>query len=661
MKIAKVQVKNFRLLQDVTIRLHDQTTLVVGRNNSGKTSLTEVFCKFLENKGSHFKFEDFSIGSHPKYQEAYDLYQIYLLSKQDQEAEEEQIRKEAEYKAALPAIRLDLHIEYQEEDDLTALSTFIMDLDPDRRDALVSFQYSVGEPEKLFSTFDRHKTNFNHSIVGFIKKNYGEFYSTRVWAIDSQNQDYSIEIEKFSDLNAVFLSGFIYAQRQLDDQYSDNYKKLSKGFESFYKLNKDVKEADIKRIEESLQTVSVDLNGKYESLFKSLFTDLAQFGVEQGINLQKLAILSIFEADKILKGNTHLFYQHGGSAENLLPESYNGLGYSNLIYIILQFISFYEEYDKRKPRPAFQILFVEEPEAHLHPQMQYIFIKNIKEFIRAKSNWHVQVVITTHSSHIIAESGFDNIRYFDNTAHQLIIKNLSEFRIHEDQKDPDGMRFLKQYMALNRCDMFFADKIIMIEGTVERLLLPLMINKVQPSLLTKYVSIIEVGGAYAHLFKDLLCFLNVKTLIITDLDSICAANRKACKVSLGHKTSNAVLRSWLPQKELLADLQTCTESDKTSGKIRVAYQVVEEATNECARSFEDAFLVRNAHVLSGSMGGQVLPKLLGQLTEANIRQQAYEIAQEIDSKTAFAFDIMMLTNWEVPTYIKEGLTWLAND
>lgn len=168
--------------------------------------------------------------------------------------------------------------------------------------------------------------------------------------------------------------------------------------------------------------------------------------------------------------------------------------------------------------------------------------KNIKEFIRAKTNWHVQVVITTHSSHIIAESGFDNIRYFDNTAHQLIIKNLSEFRIKEDKKDPDGMRFLKQYMALNRCDMFFADKIIMIEGTVERLLLPLMINNVQPSLLTKYVSIIEVGGAYAHLFKDLLCFLNVKTLIITDLDSICAANSKACKhqrfqIDLCHQTA----------------------------------------------------------------------------------------------------------------------------
>jgi predicted ATP-dependent endonuclease of OLD family len=536
-----------------------------------------------------------------------------------------------------------------------------MDLDPDRRDALIRFQFSVREPEKLFATFERQKDNFNHSVVGFIKKCYGDFYSTRVWAVDSQDNDYAIEIEKLSDLNAVFLSGFIYAQRQLDDQYADNYKRLSKGFESFYKLNKDIKEADIKRIEESLQSVSINLDEQYESLFKSLFTDLSKFGVEQGINLQKLAIRSIFDADKILKGNTHLFYQHGVSADSLLPESYNGLGYSNLIYIILQFISFYEEYDKRKPRPAFQVLFVEEPEAHLHPQMQYIFIKNIKEFIDAKTNWHVQVIITTHSSHIIAESGFDNIRYFDNTAHHLEVKNLSEFRIREDNKDPDGMRFLKQYMALNRCDMFFADKIIMIEGTVERLLLPLMINKVQPSLLTKYVSIIEVGGAYAHLFKDLLCFLNVKTLIITDLDSICSADGKACKVSLGHKTSNAVLKSWLPQKELLADLQTCSESDKIEGKIRVAYQVLEETANECARSFEDAFLVRNAHILYGSTDGHVLPKLLKQCTEADIRTQAYEIAQKIDSKTAFAFDLMMLTNWEVPTYIKEGLTWLANE
>jgi putative ATP-dependent endonuclease of the OLD family len=73
--------------------------------------------------------------------------------------------------------------------------------------------------------------------------------------------------------------------------------------------------------------------------------------------------------------------------------------------------------------------------------------------------------------------------------------------------------------------MFFADKIILIEGTVERLLLPKMITRCAPSLQHKYISIVEVGGAYALKFKDLLAFLGVRTLVITDLDSGEAAGR----------------------------------------------------------------------------------------------------------------------------------------
>ena len=68
--------------------------------------------------------------------------------------------------------------------------------------------------------------------------------------------------------------------------------------------------------------------------------------------------------------------------------------------------------------------------------------------------------------------------------------------------------------------MFFADKIIMVEGTVERLLLPEMIRMDAPNLLSQYISIIEVGGAYALNFKEFLDFINVKTLLITDLDSV---------------------------------------------------------------------------------------------------------------------------------------------
>ena len=97
-----------------------------------------------------------------------------------------------------------------------------------------------------------------------------------------------------------------------------------------------------------------------------------------------------------------------------LPESYNGLGYLNLISIIIQIETILAEFrcdnnDNIAPSDI-NLLFIEEPEAHTHPQMQYVFIKNIKDVLIDGSigedlqhKINLQTVITTHSSHIVAE------------------------------------------------------------------------------------------------------------------------------------------------------------------------------------------------------------------------------------------------------------------
>jgi len=91
--------------------------------------------------------------------------------------------------------------------------------------------------------------------------------------------------------------------------------------------------------------------------------------------------------------------------------------------------------------------------------------------------------------------------------------------------EPDR-EFLHQYLTLTRCDLFFADKAVLVEGTSERLLLPTMIRKTdsaaagQPQLASQYLTIMEVGGAYAHRFFDLLSFLELRTLIVTDIDAV---------------------------------------------------------------------------------------------------------------------------------------------
>lgn len=663
MRITNVEIKNFRFLEHINISLDKDITLIVGRNNSGKTSVIEVFNNFFGEETSVFKFEDFAVGSFLKYKEALIAYSKFVVA-----PEETKDDLESKYKSLIPQIELSILIEYIDADDgnLAALSEFIMDLDINRRDAMISCRYMVKDPLNLFKRFENEKSEYENDIVAFVKANYSSFYGVKYFSIDKEDPHNIREIDKPSKIHDVFLSKFIYAQRNLDDQAKDKNKRLSKGFEDYYKLNKDHFSKNVKGIEKLLKEFSGELDKGYAEFFKGIFNDLGQFGVEEGVNLQELIIKSLFEPEKILKGNTQLFYNHETGE---LPESYNGLGYSNLIYMILQFISFYESYDKREPRPNIQLVFIEEPEAHLHPQMQHIFIKNIKDFIAGKANWHVQVIITTHSSHIVEESNFTNIRYFDNSRKSLIVKNLSKFKHQEDAKDKATVKFLKQYLTLKNCDMFFADKIIMVEGTVERLLLPEMIKRDHKGLTPKYLSIIEVGGAYAHRFKEFLKFINVKTLIITDIDSINSADgNKACSVQEGDKTSNAVLKKWLPEKDGIDDLIKLSADDKVNEdrKVRVAYQIPEEGKDkkDCGRSFEDAFILKNAKALSDNNSGEIIKELFEGKSEQNIKNEAFDLAIEISkkfSKTDFAFDILLMESWATPKYISEGLSWLEED
>src|SRR3546814_2453580 len=74
MRIKHVEIENFRLLRHVAIGLEERTTLIVGRNNSGKTSIAELFRRLLSERALSFKLEDFSLGCHECFWTAFDAF-----------------------------------------------------------------------------------------------------------------------------------------------------------------------------------------------------------------------------------------------------------------------------------------------------------------------------------------------------------------------------------------------------------------------------------------------------------------------------------------------------------------------------------------------------------------------------------------------------------
>ncbi|MBU0723328.1 ATP-dependent endonuclease [Patescibacteria group bacterium] len=665
MHIHKIEIKNFRLLKEVDLSLEKRTTVIVGRNNSGKTSITELFRRLLKENLPTFQLEDFSLSVHE------DFWKAFLLKHQGRE--ENEIRK------ALPIIEVKLIVDYEKNaSSLGPLGDFIIDLNPDCTETFIVIRYQLknGEIDAFFKDFSYdpkaddspQRTTFFRAIKERVKK----CYTSDVLAMDPNDSTNQKNME-WSQLRALLQSGFINAQRGIDDTTHKDINLLGKILESLFKTamsdSADPKDRDIaQKIGEAVKDIQGDIDDSFNKQLVGLLPAFSLFGYP-GLSDPRLLTETTLDVERLLKDHTKVYYT-GVNGINL-PESYNGLGVRNLIFILLKLLDFFKSFIAKEAEAGIHLIFIEEPEVHMHPQMQEVFIGKLSAIADVFAHtfnkglpWPVQFVVTTHSSHLANKATFESMRYFLATSdeHAGNVRSTQIKGLREDLggTPPEDQKFLHKYMTLTRCDLLFADKAILIEGTTERLLLPKMIEKVDaetpngPHLSSQYVSVVEVGGAYAHKFLNLFNFLELRTLIITDLDSVKKNENNrfvSCEVSEGSRTSNACIKDWFQDKKITPDdiINKSTE-EKTKGIIRLAYQVPEANGNPCGRSLEEAFILAN-------------PDLF-ELTDDSAERDEEEVSTEAKDmkKSEFALKYAIeKTEWAVPRYIKEGLIWLAEN
>ena len=519
MKVSKISVKNFRLLRNFSIDLEKDLSLILGKNNCGKTSLLLVLDKFLNGRG--FSFDDFSIDFKDELKTVLESYSV-----------------EDDEPFPFLGISLKIFIEYDDFDDLSNIGDkVIMDLDPDNRVVVLGFEFYLSEDnfislKKDYEVARREregKSSPQNGIFSFVKNNISNYFKIAkksiLFDIEQQREKdqfftdlikENIQVEKiinFKWINAKRNVSNKDKERSLSSQSAAIYRKMESE-----KINKDV----IDKFKEELTDTDEKLEKIYQEMFKEIISDVKKFGgTKQEESLIK--ITSTLQHKELLEDNTTVVY--GTESEGIqLPENYNGLGYMNLISMIFEIKIILHEFQKDKyTNPSdVNLLFIEEPEVHTHPQMQRVFIKNIKSLlangipVEMGDNRKLQTIISTHSSHIVSESDFEDIKYFKKIDGSVISNNLkdlkSEYGEHESY-----YKFLKQYLTLHRADLFFADKAIFIEGDTERILLPAMMKKIdiedelldfnKPGsnlipLLSQNISIVEVG-AYSQVFENL--------------------------------------------------------------------------------------------------------------------------------------------------------------
>lgn len=765
MRIDFVEIRNFRRLIDTRIDMAEDTTLLVGANNSGKTSAITALRYFLLQRKA-FSVSDIPISLWGRLDELGELFG----TSDDPDSE-----VHSQWAEVLPSLDVWLTVK---EDEIHHVAHLIPTLDWKPDDGIgVRLQLAPRDSQILLETFSKAKKAANdllsdratgkpadtdESVDGAtrdtpsktpMRPEFALWPKGLVDYLTKHMGDSTMEIKAYildpsaknAPLNGVAqpqtlstdalpldgppLAGLIRvdevpAHRGLSDYagssdesddgqggQSGRRQLLSNQLRSYYGKHLDptntLEPSDLRALE-AIHEAQSAFDERLRDSFKNPLAELQDLGYP-GVTNPRLVVSTQLKLVDGLNHQSAVQYDLSSGREAnapsyRLPEQCNGLGYQNLISMVFRLIGFRDGWMKvgkassegeaipgKETGPApLHLVLLEEPEAHLHVQVQQMFIRKAYDVLRkhpaltGDSPPSTQLVVSTHSSHIAHEVDFAQMRYFRRHPARSpgeiptsTVLNLSEVFGKEDET----ARFVSRYLRVTHADLFFADGVILAEGAAERILVPHFIRNDFRGLHSCYVTLLEVGGSHAHRLAPLIEHLGVNTLIITDLDAVEAEghHKKATpEKSAGQLTANSVLKKWHPKENALDSLVELDSGKKEKVydpdfSVRVAYQTPvsvklsseSEPSEAIPRTFEDALVLENIEFFRELDGTDLLGEFKEAITgSADVQTLCDTLCASLDSsskKAGFALDVLYLKNLQsvrVPAYISEGLEWL---
>lgn len=701
MKINSIHIQNFRKLQSCKIDFSEKETIFVGANNSGKTTAMDALMIFLKTK--NFKTQDFTLCHWKNLNEVGENW----IKAHELKEEDKSVKLLEQY---LPI--LDLWIEV-ENSELHYVSHIIPTLDwkggllgirlrfePKDMDELIKeFITLYNKSNKLSQEKGKDFKLWPKTFWDFCERKLNAHFTIKTYLLDPDKYEEKQELlDNNIALDGDVLKGLIKidiinAQRGFSDANSEtvesnNSRNLSSQLRAYYDkhLNPTLEptEKDIDALE-SINNAQDDFDKNLKESFKTSLSELEGLNYPGFGNPQIQLSTKVSTSDGLQHDSAVKYYL---DKDLSLPEKYNGLGYQNLISIIFKLIRFRDEWmrvgknaitDDELIEPLHLVL-IEEPEAHLHAQVQQVFIKKAYDVLRNNKNLGgendltTQLIISTHSSYI-AHQKFESLRYFKrNNSLALPTSEVISLKSVFGIKEKETEKFVIRYLNTTHNDLFFADAVVLVEGPAERILVPHFIKNENCLLDSCYVTILEIGGSHAHRLKPLIEKLGLICLVITDIDS--SDNGNKCQPELGksYKTNNDTLKKWHPQKESIDELLNLNSDDKIKKDlpIRVAYQRAIEFDNNDNKinvypyTFEDALVIENKESFKAITDATGLLKKMVEASKKDdlneFVKETYTIINDKQAKKAeFALDVLYFEDpkkIKTPSYIKEGLDWI---
>ena len=233
-----------------------------------------------------------------------------------------------------------------------------------------------------------------------------------------------------------------------------------------------------------------------------------------------------------------LIIKYGEDIE--ISATHNGLGYNNLIYMSLLLAKMQADADGNymgDNAKVYPILAIEEPEAHLHPAMQYKFLKFLDKNLKVDHKVR-QIFITTHSSQITAAVKLDNIICLHKGEDGVTNVCYPGKVFTDSDEDKKSKNYVQRFLDATKSDMLFARKVILVEGIAENLLMSTLARYDGKSLEDQHVAVVNINGRYFNHFVKLFNIesspnaIPKKVACITDRDPVRKKKEANCKFTV---------------------------------------------------------------------------------------------------------------------------------
>jgi predicted ATP-dependent endonuclease of OLD family len=747
MRIEFIEIQNFRKLESIRIDLDEETTLLVGANNSGKTSAMVALGHFLVDQG-RFTTNDFTLSKWAT---------INKIAAEWQRGSADQDTALSAWDGVLPVLDVWLSVG---ADELHRVRDLVPTLDwnggllgvrlrfepkgvDDLRKQYLAATTAANETkkagaEKGANGHEYTVTLWPKDMRSFLDRRLNEVFAVRAYLLDPAKEDppsrgiaraqplpSGAEPVEKNPLRELIRIDEIGAQRGLGEHWTDQAdaaadnipssgakRRLSEQLRAYYSKHlapSDFPEPEDLDALQAIENAQKAFDGRLEVGFSAAMKELESLNYP-GVTDPKLKIATKMQPTDGLRHSAAVQYQvvtEDGKVITTgltLPEEYNGLGYQNLIYMVFRLMAFRDAWMRvgkaakstsgetidNSSLPPLHLVLIEEPEAHLHCQVQQVFVRKAYKVLRnhndlkKKTTLQTQLIVSTHSSHIAHECKFSCLRYFRRLPAEspgavptAAVINLSEVFGSGDATT----EFVTRYLRTTHCDLFFADAAIFVEGPAERILVPHFILKHVPALNHCYVTLLEIGGSHAHKLRPLVESLGLTTLIITDIDSAESSGHRNVvppKRGSNQLSRNTTLKDWHPGKQSLDDLLAVTEASKVKKgdvplfSIRVAYQIPitatvtaqEGPTEALATTFEDSLVFENLALFRKLEGDGMIKKFRDAIEAARSASLLSDAMADIlrnGDKAKFALDLLAIpkfTDLVAPRYILNGLEWL---